>query len=213
MPEKKEKSKKNYDPEPIDLSVEDDAPPILDSPSFLGEGEAQKYWYVVHCYSGYEEKVRYAIEQRIDSMGMTGSIFDVIVPEEEEIEIKDGKRRTIKRRIFPGYILVQMKMDEDSWYVVRNTPGVTGFVGMGNEPTPLRKEEVDQIMSRMSDEAPKIKVNFKIGQRVRIVDGPFNDFIGEVSDIDIDKSKVRVMVNFFGRETPVELDFLEVEKI
>lgn len=213
MPEKKEKSKKNYDPEPIDLSVDDDAPPILDSPSFLGEGEAQKYWYVVHCYSGYEEKVRYAIEQRIDSMGMTGSIFDVIVPEEEEIEIKDGKRRTIKRRIFPGYILVQMKMDEDSWYVVRNTPGVTGFVGMGNEPTPLRKEEVDQIMSRMSDEAPKIKVNFKIGQRVRIVDGPFNDFIGEVSDIDIDKSKVRVMVNFFGRETPVELDFLEVEKI
>ncbi len=213
MPEKKEKSKKNYDPEPIDLSVDDDAPPILDSPSLLGEGEPQKYWYVVHCYSGYEEKVRYAIEQRIESMGMTGSIFDVIVPEEEEIEIKDGKRRTIKRRIFPGYILVQMKMDEDSWYVVRNTPGVTGFVGMGNEPTPLRKEEVDQIMSRMSDEAPKIKVNFKIGQRVRIVDGPFNDFIGEVSDIDVDKSKVRVMVNFFGRETPVELDFLEVEKI
>lgn len=213
MPEKKEKSKKNYDPEPIDLSVDDDnAPPILDDHP-LFEGEAQKYWYVVHCYSGYEEKVRYAIEQRIESMGMTGSIFDVIVPEEEEIEIKDGKRRTIKRRIFPGYILVQMKMDEDSWYVVRNTPGVTGFVGMGNEPTPLRKEEVDQIMSRMSDEAPKIKVNFKIGQRVRIVDGPFNDFIGEVSDIDIDKSKVRVMVNFFGRETPVELDFLEVEKI
>lgn len=213
MPEKKDKSKKNYDPEPVDLSLDDDnAPSILDMPA-EGEGlEAQKYWYVVHCYSGYEEKVRYAIEQRIESMGMTGSIFDVIVPEEEEIEIKDGKRRTIKRRIFPGYILVQMKMDEDSWYVVRNTPGVTGFVGMGNDPTPLRKEEVDQIMSRMSDEAPKIKVNFKVGQRVRIVDGPFNDFIGEVADIDVDKSKVRVMVNFFGRETPVELDFLEVEK-
>ncbi|MDZ4672278.1 MAG: transcription termination/antitermination protein NusG [Phototrophicales bacterium] len=192
--------------------MDDDAPPILDDAP-LGDLEAQKYWYVVHCYSGYEEKVRYAIEQRIDTMGMTGSIFDVIVPEEEEIEIKDGKRRTIKRRIFPGYILVQMKMDEDSWYVVRNTPGVTGFVGMGNDPTPLRKEEVDQIMSRMSDEAPKIKVNFKVGQRVRIVDGPFNDFIGEVSDIDVDKSKVRVMVNFFGRETPVELDFLEVEKV
>ncbi len=212
MPEKKEKSKKNHDPEPVDISMDDDAPPILDDAP-LGDLEAQKYWYVVHCYSGYEEKVRYAIEQRIDTMGMTGSIFDVIVPEEEEIEIKDGKRRTIKRRIFPGYILVQMKMDEDSWYVVRNTPGVTGFVGMGNDPTPLRKEEVDQIMSRMSDEAPKIKVNFKVGQRVRIVDGPFNDFIGEVSDIDVDKSKVRVMVNFFGRETPVELDFLEVEKV
>jgi transcriptional antiterminator NusG len=212
MPEKKEKSKKNYDPEPVDISMDDDAPPILDDAP-PGDLEAQKYWYVVHCYSGYEEKVRYAIEQRIDTMGMTGSIFDVIVPEEEEIEIKDGKRRTIKRRIFPGYILVQMKMDEDSWYVVRNTPGVTGFVGMGNDPTPLRKEEVDQIMSRMSDEAPKIKVNFKVGQRVRIVDGPFNDFIGEVSDIDVDKSKVRVMVNFFGRETPVELDFLEVEKV
>ena len=212
MPEKKEKSKKNHDPEPIDLSTEYDANPILDDPP-VGDLEAQKYWYVVHCYSGYEEKVRYAIEQRIETMGMTGSIFDVIVPEEEEIEIKDGKRRTIKRRIFPGYILVQMKMDEDSWYVVRNTPGVTGFVGMGNDPTPLRKEEVDQIMSRMSDEAPKIKVNFKIGQRVRIVDGPFNDFIGEVADIDVDKSKVRVMVNFFGRETPVELDFLEVEKV
>ena len=212
MADKKEKSKKNN---PVNPSTSANSAPMLDdeAPPIFAEGDQQKQWYVVHCYSGYEEKVRYAIEQRIDSMGMTGSIFDVIVPEEEEIEIKDGKRRTIKRRIFPGYILVQMKMDEDSWYVVRNTPGVTGFVGMGNDPTPLRKEEVDQIMSRMSDEAPKIKVNFKIGQKVRIVDGPFNDFIGEVADIDVDKSKVRVMVNFFGRETPVELDFLEVEKI
>lgn len=212
MADKKEKTKKNNPDSP---SGSANSAPMLDdeAPPTFAEGDQQKQWYVVHCYSGYEEKVRYAIEQRIESMGMTGSIFDVIVPEEEEIEIKDGKRRTIKRRIFPGYILVQMKMDEDSWYVVRNTPGVTGFVGMGNDPTPLRKEEVDQIMSRMSDEAPKIKVNFKIGQKVRIVDGPFNDFIGEVSDIDVDKSKVRVMVNFFGRETPVELDFLEVEKI
>lgn len=173
---------------------------------------SNRLWYVVHCYSGYENKVRHAIEQRIETMGMRDKIFDVIVPTEEEIEVKDGKRKTVERRVFPGYILVEMKMDEDSWYVVRNTPGVTGFVGMGNEPTPLRAEEVKQIMDRMSEEAPKVKVTFKIGQKVRIVDGPFNDFIGTVSEIDQDKSKVRVMVNFFGRDTPVELDFLEVEK-
>jgi transcription termination/antitermination protein NusG len=204
----------DYDPEPVYLDDDDD----LDTSSILGDVGAsddlstQKHWYVVHCYSGYEYKVRHAIEQRIETMGMTDKIFDVIVPTEEEIEVKDGKRRTVERRVFPGYILVEMKMDEDSWYVVRNTPGVTGFVGMGNEPTPLRADEVKQIMDRMSDESPKVKVTFKIGQRVRIVDGPFNDFIGEVADIDVDKSKVRVMVNFFGRETPVELDFLEVEK-
>src|SRR5690606_27177682 len=146
-------------------------------------------------------------------MGMQDKIFDVIVPTEEEIEVKDGKRRTVERRVFPGYILVEMKMDEDSWYVVRNTPGVTGFVGMGNEPTPLRAEEIKQIMDRMTDESPKVKVSFKIGQKVRIISGPFSDIHGEVSEIDMDKSKVRVMVNFFGRDTPVELDFLEVEKV
>ncbi len=205
----------DYDPEPVyidepDHDDYDGGTSLLDS--LMEDEGTQKHWYVVHCYSGHEYKVRHAIEQRIESMGMTDKIFDVIVPTEEEIEVKDGKRRTIERRVFPGYILVEMKMDEDSWYVIRNTPGVTGFVGMGNEPTPLRQEEVKQIMDRMSDESPKIKVTFKIGQRVRIVDGPFNDFIGEVADIDVDKSKVRVMVNFFGRETPVELDFLEVEK-
>src|SRR5687768_7807321 len=146
-------------------------------------------------------------------MGMQDRIFDVVIPTQEEIEIKDGKRKPVERRVFPGYILVEMKMDEDSWYVVRNTPGVTGFVGMGNDPTPLRAEEVKQIMVRMSEESPKIKVTFKVGQKVRIVDGPFNDFIGMVAAIDSDKSKVRVMVNFFGRDTPVELDFLEVEKV
>jgi transcriptional antiterminator NusG len=145
-------------------------------------------------------------------MGMQDKIFDVVVPTEEEIEVKEGKRKTVERRVFPGYILVQMKMDEDSWYVVRNTPGVTGFVGMGNEPTPLRPEEVNQIMRRMEAEAPKIKVTYKPGQRVRIIDGPFNDFMGTVGDIDMEKAKVRVMVSFFGRETPVELDFLQVEK-
>jgi transcriptional antiterminator NusG len=170
-------------------------------------------WYVIHCYSGYENKVRHNLEQRIESMGMKGKIFDVVVPTEEEIEVKDGKRRTVERRVFPGYLLVQMVMNEESWYVVRNTPGVTGFVGMGNTPTPLRPEEVQQILKRMEAEAPKIKVTFKPGQKVRIVDGPFNDFIGTVAEIDMDRTKVRVMVSFFGRETPVELDFLQVEKV
>ena len=169
-------------------------------------------WYVVHCYSGYENKVRHNLEQRIETMGMKDRIFDVVVPTEEEIEVKDGKRRTIERRVFPGYILVQMIMTEESWYVVRNTPGVTGFVGMGNEPTALRPEEVSSIIKRMEAEAPRIKVAYKIGQQVRIIDGPFNDFIGKVDDIDMERAKVRVMVSFFGRETPVELDFLQVEK-
>ncbi len=204
----------DYDPEPVYLDDEDDD----EGMSLLDDGtatkpESEKLWYVIHCYSGYEKKVCHAIEQRIETMGMRDKIFDVIVPTQEEIEVKEGKRKTVEKRVFPGYILVEMKMDEDSWYVVRNTPGVTGFVGMGNEPTPLRPEEVKQIMDRMSDEAPKIKVSFKVGQRVRIVSGPFNDFPGTVAAIDIDKSKVRVMVNFFGRDTPVELDFLEVEKI
>jgi len=185
------------------------------SDSLLVEGEEpddERKWYVVHCYSGQENKVRHAIEQRIETMGMQDRIFDVVVPTEEEIEVREGKRRTIERRVFPGYILVQMIMDEDSWYVVRNTPGVTGFVGMGNEPTPLRPEEVSQIMRRMEAEAPKIKVTFRPGQKVRIIDGPFNEFIGTVGDIDMEKAKVRVLVSFFGRETPVELDFLQVEK-
>lgn len=169
-------------------------------------------WYVVHCYSGYENKVRHNLEQRIETMGMKDKIFDVVVPTEEEIEVKDGKRRTVERRVFPGYILVNMILTEESWYVVRNTPGVTGFVGMGNNPTPLRPEEVAQIIKRMEAEAPRIKVTFKPGERVRIVDGPFNDFRGTVSEIDMERAKVRVMVNFFGRETPVELDFLQVEK-
>jgi len=169
-------------------------------------------WYVVHCYSGYENKVRHNLEQRIETMGMKDMIFDVVVPTEEEIEVKEGKRRTIERRVFPGYILVNMTMTEESWYVVRNTPGVTGFVGMGNDPTPLRPEEVAMIIKRMEAEAPRIKVTFKKGERVRIVDGPFNDFRGTVDEIDMERAKVRVMVNFFGRETPVELDFLQVEK-
>lgn len=204
----------DYDPEPVYLSdqpSEETEAPILDELA-PPKTSNEKLWYVVHCYSGYEKKVCQAIEQRINTMGMRDKIFDVIVPTAEEIEIKDGKRRTVEKRVFPGYILVEMKMDEDSWYVVRNTPGVTGFVGMGNDPTPLRAEEVKQIMQRMTEDSPVIKVNFKVGQKVRIISGPFNDFPGTVAAIDMDKSKVRVMVNFFGRETPVELDFIEVEK-
>jgi transcriptional antiterminator NusG len=170
-------------------------------------------WYVIHCYSGYENKVKHNLEQRIETMQMQDQIFAVEVPTEDEIEVKEGKRRTVQRRIFPGYILVQMQMNDDSWYVVRNTPGVTGFVGMGNKPTPLRTEEVHGIMRRMEAEAPKIKVTFRAGQKVRIIDGPFNDFMGIVDEIDIDRAKVRVFVSFFGRETPVELDFLQVEKM
>jgi len=178
----------------------------------MEEPDDGRRWYVVHCYSGYENKVRHNLEQRIETMGMKDRIFDVVVPTEEEIEVKDGKRRTIERRVFPGYILVQMILSEESWYVVRNTPGVTGFVGMGNEPTPLRPEEVAQIIKRMEAEAPRVKVTYKAGQKVRIIDGPFNDFIGTVDEIDMERAKVRVMVSFFGRETPVELDFLQVEK-
>jgi len=231
----------DYDPDPVYLDNEDDgakrAQKRIEADTLLpsqrgervgpvrtfvsanedGEGieiavDEEKQWYVVHCYSGYENKVRHAIEQRIETMGMQDKIFDVVVPTEEEVEVREGKRKTVERRVFPGYILVQMKMDEDSWYVVRNTPGVTGFVGMGNEPTALRPEEVNQIMRRMENPAPMIKVTFKPGQRVRIIDGPFNEFIGTVGEIDMEKAKVRVMVSFFGRETPVELDFLQVEK-
>jgi len=172
----------------------------------------QRAWYVIHCYSGYENKVRHNLEQRIETMGMKDRIFDVVIPTQEEIEVKEGKRRTVERHVFPGYVLVNMVLTEESWYVVRNTPGVTGFVGMGNTPTALRSDEVSQILRRMEDEAPHVKVTFKVGERVRIVDGPFNDFRGTVSEIDMERTKVRVMVNFFGRETPVELDFLQVEK-
>ncbi|HSN95537.1 MAG TPA: transcription termination/antitermination protein NusG [Anaerolineaceae bacterium] len=166
----------------------------------------------MHCYSGYENKVRKNLEQRIETMNMKDQIFDVVIPTQEEIEVRDGKRRTVERHVFPGYVLVNLILSEESWFVVRNTPGVTGFVGMGDDPTPLRPEEVQSILKRMEDEAPTYKVSFHAGERVRIVDGPFNDFRGTVAEINMERSKIRVMVNFFGRETPVELDFLQVEK-
>lgn len=203
-------AQQGYDPEPVWLDDDDELNIVLEDGG--DASNADKQWYVIHCYSGYENKVRHAIEQRIETMGMRDKIFDVIIPTEEEIEIRDGKHRPVERRVFPGYLLVEMIMDEDSWYVVRNTPGVTGFVGMGNDPTPLLDDEVNKIMDRMSQETPTIVVNFGVGEKVRIIDGPFNDFIGTVDNIDVDKTRVRVMVNFFGRDTPVELDFLEVEK-
>ena len=201
--------------EPVVSDSKPAAEPVL--PSSLGAPEdlpvdGGPAWYVIHCYSGYENKVRHNLEQRIETMGMKDKIFDVVIPTQEEIEVRDGKRRSVERHIFPGYVLVNMALSEESWYVVRNTPGVTGFVGMGNTPTALRPEEVNQIIKRMEAESPTVKVTFKVGERVRIIDGPFNDFRGNVAEIDMQRTKVRVMVNFFGRETPVELDFLQVEK-
>jgi len=199
------------EPEPVRAPAPEKQPQSSEG-SIHTEGVEGPAWYVIHCYSGYENKVRHNLEQRIETMGMRDKIFDVVIPTQEEIEVKDGKRRTVERHIFPGYVLVNMTLSEESWYVVRNTPGVTGFVGMGNTPTPLRPEEVAQIVKRMEAEAPTVKVTFKVGERVRIIDGPFNDFRGVVSEIDMERTKVRVMVSFFGRETPVELDFLQVEK-
>jgi transcriptional antiterminator NusG len=174
--------------------------------------EEERAWFIIHCYSGYEKKVQHNLEQRIESMGMNEHIFQVVVPTVEEIEIRDGKRRTVERCLYPGYIMVQMILTDDSWYVVRNTPGVTGFVGMGNTPTPLRSEAVQGILRRMEASAPQVRATFKQGQKVRIIEGPFADFIGVVDGIDEARTKVRVLVSFFGRETPVELDFLQVEK-
>jgi len=203
----------NETPEEKPQETSSDNAPEEVSPSIVQpEADDDRAWFVIHCYSGYENKVRHNLEQRIETMGMKDKIFDVVIPTQEEIEVREGKRRSIERHVFPGYVLVNMILTEESWYVVRNTPGVTGFVGMGNEPTPLRPEEVSQILRRMEAEAPHVKVTFKPGERVRVIDGPFNDFRGTVSEIDMDRAKVTVMVNFFGRETPVELDFLQVEK-
>ena len=170
-------------------------------------------WYVVHAYSGHEEKVKKNLEKRIESMDMQDKILQVLVPMEDEIEIKDGKRRHVQKRIFPGYILVKMRLDDESWYVVRNTPGVTSFVGSGTKPVPLTERDVAKIQRQMKQEAPKIRVEFEVGEAVRVVDGPFTDFHGKVDEINPEKGKLKVLVNMFGRETPVELDLLQVEKV
>ena len=169
-------------------------------------------WYVLHTYSGYEDNVARNLRQRIESMGMEDKIFQVVVPREKKIRVKNGKRRTIEERLFPGYVLVEMIVTEDSWYVVRNTPNVTGFVGSGTTPTPVSRDEIDRLLRRMGEEEPKYKMDVAEGDAVKIMDGPFKDFEGKISDVNEAKGTVKVLVNVFGRETPVELDFLQVKK-
>lgn len=180
----------------------------------------KRAWYVVHCYSGYENKVKKSLEQRISNMDVEGLIFRIIVPTEEEIDVREGQRKVVQRRVFPGYVLVEMMQydpenpdSKRAWYVVRNTPGVTGFVSSGDIPTPLREAEVTKILKRMETDQPKVRVTYRQGQVVHIIDGPFADFRGTVDEVNMEKGKVRVMVSFFGRETPVELDLLQVEKV
>ena len=184
----------------------------------LEEQVENRRWYIIHAYSGQEDRVKKNLEQRIQTMDVKDKIFQVIVPTEEEMEYKDGQKKTNVKKIFPGYILVQMEMDDDSWFVVRNTPGVTGFVSAEDEsdnrpkPVPLEQEEVDQILTQIRSDEPRIKVGFASGQTVRVTEGPFIDFMGVVDEVYPDRLKVKVLVSFFGRETPVELDFLQVEK-
>lgn len=176
----------------------------------------EKRWYVVHTYSGYENKVKTNLEKRVESMDMEDKIFRVLVPVEEEIENKNGKKKSVMRKVFPGYVLVEMVMTDDSWYVVRNTPGVTGFVGStgsGSKPTALLPDEVTNILKQMGVEEPKAKIDFDLHESVKVKEGPFANFIGSIEEIQADKHKIKVLVNMFGRETPVELDFTQVEKI
>jgi transcription termination/antitermination protein NusG len=177
-------------------------------------------WYVIHTYSGYEKKVKKNLDHRIDSMGMKDKIFQVVVPVENEIEIRNGQRQPVERKMFPGYVLVNMielkdrdESSNEAWFVVRNTPGVTSFVGSGNKPIPLMNHEVSAILRVQETEAPRVKPTFTRGQNVRIIDGPFAEFIGVVDEVSPERNKVKVLVSFFGRETPVELDFLQVEKL
>ena len=264
----------DYDPNPV--IIDEPADDVAGLNIKLDDGgeaedELERSWFFIHCYSGYEKKVEHALRQRIETMGMQDLIYDVLIPTEDEIEVKDGKRRTVEKRVFPGYVMVQMRwmkicprcrksaikelakargegeaaqlewlcqrsqggcghivseedveamesgwereLDKDAWYTVRNTPGVVGFVGGESQPTPLRPEEVKRIMDRMDSEDTVVKVDYKIGERVRIVGGPFNDFPGTVASIDSGREKVRVMVDFFGRETAVVLSFMEVERM
>ncbi|MCY4061769.1 MAG: hypothetical protein OXG53_05315 [Chloroflexi bacterium] len=264
----------DYDPNPVlldDPEADVEGLNITLDDGTAAEDELERSWFFIHCYSGYEKKVEHALRQRIETMGMQDLIYDVLIPTEDEIEVKDGKRRTVEKRVFPGYVMVQMRwmkicptcrksaiielsgagqsngdgetewlcdvarggcgrqiseedieamesgwereLDKDAWYTVRNTPGVVGFVGGESQPTPLRPEEVKRIMERMDSEDTVVKVDYKIGERVRIVGGPFNDFPGTVASIDSGREKVRVMVDFFGRETAVVLSFMEVERM
>jgi transcription termination/antitermination protein NusG len=170
-------------------------------------------WYVIHTYSGYEERVKKNLEQRIKTSDVGNDIYEIVIPTEEEIEVRGGQKRTVTKKILPGYILVRMKMGDQSWGLVRNTTGVTGFVSSGTTPVPLQKEEVARILKQMEAEIPKVKIGLRKGQGVRVIDGPFTDFVGAVEEVNTDKGKVKVLLSLFGRETPVELDFLQVEKL
>lgn len=179
-----------------------------------GQEENERHWYAVHTYSGYEDAVAKYLDQRVDSLAMKDKIFNVIVPKETKIKIKDGKRKKVEEKIYPGYVLVDMIKDSDSWYVVRNTPRVTGFVGADpTEPTPLSKEEVDEIMAKVGDTEPDVSVDFEVNDPVKITDGPFKDYDGKVTEVDEERGKIKVTVPMFGRDTTVELDSLQVEKI
>jgi transcriptional antiterminator NusG len=201
----------------------DDAPQLEAEPGTELEAEAapakpkdNRNWFVVHTYSGYENKVKANLERRIHSMGMQDKIFRVLVPMEDEVEFKDGKRKITPKKVFPGYVLVEMIMDDQSWYVVRNTQGVTGFVGSpgpGEKPVPLQDKEVKTILKQMGIEAPKLKIDFKKGDRVKVTSGPFFDFTGVVDEIAPEKERLRALISIFGRETPVELEFFQVEKV
>jgi len=169
-------------------------------------------WYVLHTYSGYENKVKKSIETRIEALDLTDRVYEIVVPTQDEIEIRSGQRHTVQKKVFPGYVLVRMEMDDDTWYALRNTPGVTGFVNINNVPVPLPESEVQSIIKGMTAEAPRVKISFQVGDTVRITDGPFADFRGEIDEINQEKGKIRVLVSFFGRETPVELDFLQAER-
>ena len=173
----------------------------------------ERNWYVIHTYSGYEEAVAKALKQRVENLGLKDKIFNVIVPKEKKIKIKNGKRRVVEEKIYPGYVLVEMIVTDETWYVVRNTPNVTGFVGAGTTPIPLSEKEIEILKKRMSQKEPEHKIDVKIGEIVRIVDGPFKDFDGKVAEIDEKRGKVKVLVNLFGRDTPVELDCLQIKKI
>lgn len=176
-------------------------------------GQYGRRWYVIHTYSGYEENVKRNLMQRIDSMDMQDKIFQVLIPTEKKIKIKNGKRKIVTEKLFPGYVIVEMIVTDDSWYVVRNTPNVTGFVGTGTTPTPISDEEIKNLQKRMGVEEPKFKIDVTVGAPVKIVDGPFKNFEGKISEIDEARGKIKVLILMFGRETPVELDFLQVKKI
>jgi transcriptional antiterminator NusG len=178
------------------------------------ESRAPGEWYVVHTYSGYENKIKVDLSKRVESMGMQNKIFDVIIPEAQEVEYKGGKRKVTSRRVFPGYVIVNMIMDEDSWYVVRHTPGVTGFVGSGNKPVPLQEHEIEKILQQMGlvESKPKI-IDIAVGENVRVKTGPFANFEGVVRELLPDRGKIRVNISMFGRETPVELDYEQIEKV